>query len=66
MKKLTLLIPAKYEKDSLPIVLQELDKYKIKKIVILQKNDQETFQAIKKKKLQNYISKRQRIGCSFN
>ena len=66
MKKLTLLIPAKYEKDSLPIVLQELDKYKIKKIVILQKNDQETFQAIKKKKLQNYISKRQRIWGSFN
>lgn len=65
MKKLTLLIPAKYEKDSLPIVLQELDKYKIKKIVILQKNDQETFQAIKKKNCKIIFQKDKGYGAAL-
>ena len=31
MNKLTLLIPAKHEPESLPIVLKELDKYDFKK-----------------------------------
>ena len=34
MKNLTLVIPAKEEKESLPQVLNELKKYKIKKIVV--------------------------------
>ena len=35
MKNLTLVIPAKYEKDSLPIVLQELENYELNKIVVI-------------------------------
>jgi len=46
MYDLTLIIPAKNEKESLPKVIKELDnKYKIK--VVLQENDYETIEAIK-------------------
>ena len=46
MYDLTLIIPAKNEKESLPKVLTELDnKYKIK--VVLKENDYETIEAIK-------------------
>ena len=46
MYDLTLIIPAKKEKESLPKVLTELnDKYKIK--VVLKENDYETIEAIK-------------------
>ena len=34
MKDLTLVIPAKFEKDSLPIVLKELEELNLKKIVV--------------------------------
>ena len=37
MENLTLVIPAKNEKESLPLVLKELKKYKLKKIVVLEK-----------------------------
>ena len=46
MYDLTLIIPAKNEKESLPKVISELNnKYKIK--VVLQENDYETIEAIK-------------------
>lgn len=48
MSNLTLLIPAKYEFESLPIFLKELENYKHKKIVILDQNDIETINVIKK------------------
>ena len=35
VEKLTLIIPAKNEEESLPLVLDELEKYKVKKIVII-------------------------------
>ena len=47
MSNLTLLIPAKYEFESLPIFLKELDKFDHKKIVILDQNDIETINAAK-------------------
>lgn len=47
MKNLTLIIPAKNEKESLPIVLDELKKLKIKILVVLEKNDTETIESIK-------------------
>ena len=47
MSNLTLLIPAKYEFESLPIFLKELDKFDHKKIVILYQNDTETISAAK-------------------
>lgn len=43
---ITLIIPAKHESESLPLVLDELKKYKFKKIVVMQENDHETYDAI--------------------
>ena len=48
MKNLTLVIPAKKEKESLPDVLEELKKYEFKILVVLEENDIETIEAIKK------------------
>ena len=48
MNKLTLLIPAKYESESLPIVLKELDKYDFQKKIVLEKNDAKTANSIMK------------------
>ncbi len=46
MKDLTLVIPAKYEKSTLPIVLKELEKFDLKKIIVIPKYDDETKNAI--------------------
>ncbi len=46
MNNLTLLIPAKQESGSLPIVLEELKKYDCKKLIVLDKNDTETIDSI--------------------
>lgn len=48
MKDLTLIIPAKNEKDSLPKVLDELKNYNYKINIILEKNDLDTINSIKK------------------
>lgn len=47
MEHLTLIIPAKNEKESLPIVLNELKKYNLKIIVVLEKEDLDTINSIK-------------------
>ena len=47
MKNLTLLIPAKKEKESLPVVLEEIKKLDCSIKVILEKNDVETINSIK-------------------
>ena len=47
MKNITLIIPAKYEKDSLPSVLLELKKFTFNIIVILEPTDHETIDSIK-------------------
>lgn len=44
--KLTLLIPANKEAESLPIFLKELEKYDFEKMVVLQKEDIETIESI--------------------
>lgn len=46
MKNLTLIIPAKNEEISLPRVLEEIKKYKCKKIIILSKKDKKTFDSV--------------------
>ncbi|WP_440932447.1 glycosyltransferase [Candidatus Pelagibacter sp.] len=46
MENLTLIIPAKFEKESLPTVLMELKKYNLKTIIILEKTDEETINSI--------------------
>ena len=48
MPDLTLIIPAKHEVESLPVFLEEIKNYKCKKFIVLQKEDLETKNAIKK------------------
>ena len=47
MQDISLVIPAKYESESLPIFLDEIKDFKCKKIVILEKNDLQTINSIK-------------------
>ena len=47
MNDLTLVIPAKNEKESLPNVLNELKTFEVKIIIILEETDIETINAIK-------------------
>ena len=47
MKNITLIIPAKYEKESLPSVLLELKEFSLNIIVILEPTDHETIDSIK-------------------
>ena len=47
MNDLTLLIPAKIEKESLPLVLKETEDYNLNKLVVMEEEDIETFEAIK-------------------
>ena len=44
---LTLLIPAKKESESLPIFLKELEFYKLKTLVVLEKDDEVTKKSLK-------------------
>ena len=48
MDNLTLVIPAKYEKESLPSVLTELKKYNLLTHIVLEENDHETINSISK------------------
>lgn len=47
MENLTLIIPAKEEKDSLPLVLSELKNFNVKILIILKDTDTETINSIK-------------------
>ncbi len=48
MKNITLIIPAKDESESLPIVLENLRKFEFEIIVVLHKTDKTTIESIKK------------------
>tara|TARA_B100000902_G_scaffold205120_1_gene195561 strand:- start:5018 stop:5686 length:669 start_codon:yes stop_codon:yes gene_type:complete len=50
MKNITLIIPAKDESESLPIVLRRLNKFDYKKMVVVHRSDKKTIDAIKKLK----------------
>ena len=47
MNDLTLLIPAKIEKESLPLVLNEIKNYKLNILIVMENDDRDTFEAIK-------------------
>ena len=47
MTDLTLIIPSKKEAESLPVFLKEIEKLSYKKLIVLQKEDTETKNAIK-------------------
>jgi glycosyltransferase involved in cell wall biosynthesis len=48
MKNLTLIIPAKNESESLPLVLAELNKFKCEKLIVLDKSDKKTINCVNK------------------
>ena len=48
MDNLTLVIPAKNEKESLPKVLEELKSFNLKILIVLEKEDEETIECAKK------------------
>ena len=62
MDDLTLVIPAKNEKESLPSVMLELQKYNLKTIVVLEKNDHETIESISKFNCQILFQKNKGYG----
>jgi glycosyltransferase involved in cell wall biosynthesis len=62
MHNLTLVIPAKKEKESLSFVLDELKKYKVKILVILENNDIETINSIKNHKCKIIYQKNKGYG----
>ena len=45
MDNLTLVIPAKNEKESLPEVLEELKNYNLEILIVLEKEDKETIES---------------------
>ena len=47
MKDITLIIPAKFESESLPIFFKEIKHLNCKKIIILEENDYKTINSIK-------------------
>ena len=62
MKNLTLLIPAKNEAESLPLVLNELKNYDCKILVVLDKSDFNTVNAIKNYNCEIYYQKKSGYG----
>ena len=48
MKNLTLIIPTKKERESLPIFLDEIKKFDCKKLIVLERDDKETIKIIQK------------------
>ena len=65
MEHLTLVIPAKSEKESLPSVLQELEKYNLKKIIVLEKEDSETINSISKFQCDIIFQKNKGYGAAL-
>ena len=66
MSDLTLIIPAKKEAESLPIFLKEIERFKYKKLIVLQKEDLETKKAIENiKNLEVYEQKKNGYGSAL-
>ena len=66
MKDVTLVIPAKFESESLPKVLSELRKFHIKKIIVLPKDDVLTIKSIKKYSSKIIFQKKNGYGSALN
>lgn len=62
---LTLVIPARFEHEALPLVLKELERYKVKKIIIMSKNDALTFQSAKKFNCKIIFQKEKGFGAAL-
>jgi hypothetical protein len=66
VKDVTLVIPAKFESESLPRVIAELRKFPVKKIIIMPKNDILTFNSIKKYKCKVIFEKENGYGSALS
>ena len=62
MTDLTLIIPAKKEKESLSKVLDELEPYNLKIVVVLEEEDLETIETIRDKKCEILFQKNKGYG----
>ena len=62
MKNLTLIIPAKNESESLPLVLEELKEYNLKTKVILSSEDKSTINSIRKYDVEIVFQKNKGYG----
>ena len=65
MKDVTLVIPAKFESESLPKVLNELKKFNVKKIIVLSKDDILTIKSIKKYNSKIIFQKKNGYGSAL-
>ena len=61
-RKLTLLIPAKYEKESLPVVLKNIENFNCKKLVVMSGDDFDTINSIKEFKCDVLLQKKSGYG----
>jgi len=65
MRDITLVIPAKFEADSLPKVLKELEKFSVKKIIVMPKDDDLTFNSVRKYKSNIIFQKKNGYGSAI-
>ena len=65
MKDVTLVIPAKFESESLPKVIGELQKFFVNKIIVIPKNDYLTLNSIKKYKCKIIFQKKGGYGSAL-
>ena len=65
MSELTLLIPAKYEAESLPLVLEELKNYDFKILISLEENDKTTIDAIQGYKCELLFQRQKGYGSAL-
>jgi len=65
MNNLTLLIPAKEEAESLPLVLKELEKYNCRKLVVMSKEDKDTIKAIEDYSCEKLYQKKNGYGAAL-
>ena len=63
MDNLTLVIPAKYEKESLPSVLNELDKFNLNITFGLEESDKDTIKSISDFNCKILFQKIKVMGC---
>jgi len=62
LRKLTLLIPAKYEKESLPVVLKSIEDFNCKKLIVMSSDDFETINSIKEYQCDVLLQKKSGYG----
>ena len=65
MENLTLVIPAKNEEESLPLVIEELKKYNLKIIIVLEENDIRTINSLRNLSCKFFYKKNMGFGVAL-